>query len=185
MMETPTMSNERLHPSAFAPERFPPPERIAAEDALSEAPARTVRIDGRLVGYRIAPPKMTRVLVVDDDHDNANSLSMLIRLWGHQVWTAYSGPAGLAAAAVHRPDVMLLDIGMPVMSGCEVARQLRRQTAFEDALLVAVTGYADIERRLLCEVAGFDAVLVKPVELSVLQTWLVRSKIDAPLDFVH
>jgi len=97
---------------------------------------------------------------------------MLLRLWGHDVRVAYSGPAALALAVADRPDVLLLDIAMPGMDGCELARQTRRHASLDDSLLVAVTGYADEVHRRLGRAAGFDRYLSKPVEPSVMEQLL-------------
>lgn len=163
------MLNE--HPD-FVPNQ--PHERLRASALLTQE-TRKARLNGRVFGYQLVVERAC-VLVVDDDHDNADSLSMLLRLWGHEVWTAYGGAEGLAAATDRRPDLVFADIGMPVVTGLELAHRLRRQTRMDGAWLVALTGYADDEHRLLCEAAGFDAVLVKPVELSVLGQWLVRAR---------
>jgi CheY-like chemotaxis protein len=94
-------------------------------------------------------------------------------MWGHEVDVAYSGAAALARASVYEPDVLVLDVAMPVMDGCEVARQLRRQARFAHTLLIAVTGYADEEDELLCENAGFDYHLSKTTSLSTLEKILL------------
>jgi signal transduction histidine kinase/ActR/RegA family two-component response regulator len=114
-----------------------------------------------------------RLLVVDDNIDGAESLALLLRLEGHEVRTAYDGPSALQAAVVHRPEVVLLDIGLPQgMDGYEVARRLRRQEGLEGVLLVAVTGYGQDEDRRRSREAGFDAHLVKPVELEEIRLQL-------------
>lgn len=106
-----------------------------------------------------------RVLVVDDNRDSAESLAMLLRVRGHEVRTAYDGQQGLAAAEDYRPGVIILDIGLPGLDGYGVARALRATPIFRDALLVALTGYGAEEDRRACYRAGFDAHLVKPVDL--------------------
>jgi len=121
--------------------------------------------------------RMLRVLVVDDDHDCANSLTMLIRLWGHEVQTAYNGSAALEIMGARQPDVALVDLGMPEMDGCRMGRRLRRQSRFNHTLMIAITGYADQAHRLLCDEAGFDHCLIKPIELASLEI-LLRSKRD-------
>ena len=120
--------------------------------------------------------RLLRVLVVDDNHDTADSMALLVNAWGHDVCVAYAGAAALEAAAAYRPDVLLLDVAMPVVDGNHVARQLRRQTRFKDTLLIAVTGYADQAHRLASEGAGFDHYLVKPVNLSTLEKLLLREQ---------
>lgn len=129
--------------------------------------------DGDVTWRRPVTRRQLRVLVADDDRDAADSLSMLVKVWGHQVWVAYDGAAALAMACACQADVLLLDIAMPTMDGCQVARQLRRQARFEDALLVAITGWTDQAHRLLGEEAGFDLYLIKPVEPSTLEVLLV------------
>ena len=97
---------------------------------------------------------------------------MLVNLWGHEARTVYDGEAALEMAVVLEPDVVLLDLSMPKMDGCQVARQLRQQTTFADTLLIAVTGWTDQAHRLLCNEAGFDYYLLKPIDLAVLELLL-------------
>jgi signal transduction histidine kinase len=104
-----------------------------------------------------------RVLVVDDQADNAESLACLLRLHGHEVWVASDGPAALELARRQLPQAVLLDIGLPGMSGYEVALHLRQQPGMETVLLIAVTGYGRDEDRRRTRAAGFDHHLVKPV----------------------
>ena len=118
-----------------------------------------------------------RVLVVDDDHDCADSLSMLVRQWGYDIQTAYNGAAALDMMAARQPEVVLVDVAMPKMDGCRMERRLRRQTRFNHTLLITITGYGDHAHRLLCEKAGFDHFLIKPIELDDLEN-LLRGKQD-------
>jgi CheY-like chemotaxis protein len=120
--------------------------------------------------------RILRVLVVDDNHDCADSLSMLVNLWGDKAQTAYDGAAALALTALRRPDVVLLDLAMPKMDGCQVARRLREQTAFGDTLLIAITGYTNQAHRQLCSEAGFDHYLIKPVDLADLEKLLLDER---------
>ena len=108
-----------------------------------------------------------RILVVDDNVDSAESLTVLLQVSGHDVCAAHSGDAALAAARDFRPDVVLLDIGMPGMDGHEVARRLREE--HRDLVLVAVTGYGLERDRLDSKQAGFDHHLVKPVDPETLR----------------
>jgi signal transduction histidine kinase/ActR/RegA family two-component response regulator len=117
-----------------------------------------------------------RILVVDDNVDAADSLATLLDLSGHQVWTAYGGAAALDVADTHRPEVILLDIGLPGMDGHEVARRLRRHPALSDVMLVALTGYGQEADRRRTQDAGFDHHLVKPVDPDDLTRLLVRVK---------
>jgi two-component system CheB/CheR fusion protein len=113
-----------------------------------------------------------RILVVDDNEDSAQSMSALLKLQGHEVALADAGRVALAAAQDTRPDVILLDIGMPDMNGYEVARQLRSQTSFSDTLLVAVTGYGRPSDVQQTQAAGFDHHLVKPIDYDKLESLL-------------
>jgi CheY-like chemotaxis protein len=113
-----------------------------------------------------------RVLVADDDADTADSLAVLVRLWGHGVCVAYAGAEALAAALAYRPDVLLLDVAMPGMDGFRLALAVRGQPCLDGALLVAITGYADDAHRQLGLRAGFDHYLVKPVATEVVEDLL-------------
>jgi PAS domain S-box-containing protein len=113
-----------------------------------------------------------RFLVVDDNEDSAASLAMLLQMSGHEVHVAHDGAEGLEAAERHRPDVVLLDIGLPKLSGHEVARRIRAQPWGREMLLVALTGWGqDAERRKSTE-AGFDHHVVKPVDYAALMRLL-------------
>jgi PAS domain S-box-containing protein len=105
-----------------------------------------------------------RVLVVDDNADAADSMVMLLRMQGHEVDAAYDGATALETARARRPQVVLLDIGLPILSGYEVARRLRGQGGADSLLLVALTGYGHEESRRQARAAGFDHFLVKPVD---------------------
>jgi PAS domain S-box-containing protein len=114
----------------------------------------------------------SRVLVVDDNLDAAESMATWLQLAGHDVQTAYGGPAALEAAVAFRPTIVLLDIGLPGMDGHEVARLLRQTPGLDNAWLIALTGYgrkADIQ---LSEDAGFDHHLVKPADPQKLRALL-------------
>jgi PAS domain S-box-containing protein len=119
-----------------------------------------------------SPSKGFRMLIVDDNRDSAESMAMLQELSGHTTRTAHSGPDALRVAADFRPEVVLLDIGLPGMDGYEVARQLRKMPFLTHAFLVALTGYGTSEDRELANAAGFDEHLVKPADLDQLHRWL-------------
>jgi two-component system CheB/CheR fusion protein len=110
------------------------------------------------------PAVRTRVLVVDDNVDSATSMSLLLKLDGHDVTMAHDGREALAVARAFLPQVILLDIGLPGMSGYEVARELRRDPAFANVTLIALTGYGQAEDRRRSKAAGFDHHLTKPVD---------------------
>ena len=109
-------------------------------------------------------PRGRKVLVVDDNVTSAHSLELLLTLEGHEVQVVHDGPSVLHAVNHHHHEIVLMDIGLPGMSGYDVARQLRQQPELGDLFIVAVTGYAEDEARRLSREAGFDHHLVKPVD---------------------
>jgi CheY-like chemotaxis protein len=113
-----------------------------------------------------------RVLVVDDNYDSADSIALLLNLWGHECRTVYDGNAVPGAVHEFRPDIVLLDIGLPGIDGYELARRLRAQPETRDLLLVAMTGYGQDQDRQLTREAGFDHHLVKPVDMETLKSIL-------------
>ena len=115
-----------------------------------------------------------RILVVDDHHDAGESLATLLRLLGHEVRVAYDGPAALEAARAFKPQVGLLDIGMPGMDGNELATHLRRDLGLDDAMLIALTGFARDQDQQRSTDAGFNAHLLKPVDIAALSGLLAR-----------
>jgi len=117
---------------------------------------------------RGAPQRVRRVLVVDDNIDAARTLAHLLEDGGHEVEVAYEGTSALAIARVRSPEIVLLDIGLPGLSGYDVVRQLREDPRTRGATIVAVTGYGQEADRLRALEAGFDQHLVKPVALSAL-----------------
>jgi CheY-like chemotaxis protein len=117
--------------------------------------------------------ELLRVLIVDDYLAAADTLTMLVGAWGHDVRCAYDGTSALALGAAFQPDVLLLDIAMPNMSGLELALQVRQQARLKDCFMIAITGCTDARHRLQCEEAGIDLFLIKPVDPSILQTLLI------------
>jgi PAS domain S-box-containing protein len=113
-----------------------------------------------------------KILVVDDNVDAADSIAILLSMEGHQTQTVNNAHDALIAATEFRPDVVLLDIGLPEMDGYEVARRLRAENAIENLRLVAVTGYGQPADRARAQAAGFDKHLVKPVEPAALNEFL-------------
>jgi CheY-like chemotaxis protein len=110
-----------------------------------------------------------RVLVVEDNVDSGDSLSMLLRLHGHEVLVARSGPTALEVAASFHPALVLMDIGLPGMDGYEVARRMRADPGLAGVTLCALTGYTPSEAdRLRPQQAGFDHHFVKPIALDTL-----------------
>jgi CheY-like chemotaxis protein len=121
-----------------------------------------------------------KILVVDDNRDAATSLASLLKLRGHEVVAVHDGPAALDAADRFSPEVVLQDIGMPGMSGFEVARLLRQRASGRDLTLVALTGYGSDDDRRRTREAGFDSHFVKPLDLAALDDLLARREATAP-----
>jgi two-component system CheB/CheR fusion protein len=112
------------------------------------------------------------VLIVDDNLDSAESMAMLLRLYGHEVRLAHDGVAALEEALTFRPDVVFLDLSLPKMDGFEVARRLRSEPTMQDVKLIAMTGYSQESDRQRTQAAGFHLHLVKPVDFGMLQELL-------------
>ncbi|WP_437803096.1 ATP-binding protein [Sorangium sp. So ce693] len=149
----PAAADERV--PAAADERLP-----AAAVGATSAPSKN--------GEQPSPAaRKLRVLVVEDNVDAASTLADALLALGQEVWIAGDGPRALRAAAEHRPDLVLLDIGLPGMDGYEVARRLREAGLCSGAL-VALTGYGQASDRRRAEAAGFDAHFVKPMSLDAL-----------------
>jgi signal transduction histidine kinase/DNA-binding response OmpR family regulator len=117
-----------------------------------------------------------RILVVDDNIDAAELLAASLCALGHTAHVVFDGPSALQAAAEFKADVVLLDLGLPVMDGYEVARSLRSAPQSEKVALIAVTGYGQEGDRQRTREAGFDAHLVKPIDLAQLNGWLQRRR---------
>lgn len=123
---------------------------------------------------QVATDYRTRILVVDDNVDAANSLAVLLRLWGHDTFVVHDGAEAIAAARTARPSVVLLDIGLPKLDGYQVARALRAELGLVDSRIIAMTGYGQAEDRRRTREAGFDLHLVKPVDLEQLEAILAE-----------
>lgn len=115
-----------------------------------------------------------RLLVVDDNKDAAESMSMLLEMWGYEVASAYDGPSALETAQQWQPEAVFLDIGLPGMDGYEVAERLRELPQVKHLVLIAITGYGQDDDRRRSQRAGIDHHLVKPVAPDAL-----RSLIDS------
>ncbi len=126
--------------------------------AVSASPRDTAPVGGR-----------RRVLIVEDNVDAAETLAMLLELYGHEARVACDGETALAVASVNVPDMMIVDIGLPGMDGYEVARRVRLEPTLGRVLLVALTGYGRDEDRQQAVAAGFDRHLVKPVDPGLLK----------------
>lgn len=138
---------------------------VRIESRLSPPPADVKRTGGSC-----------RVLIVDDNVDAAEIMAVLLQSLGHQVQTAHDGITGFEAARTFRPDVVLLDVGLPSMNGYEVARCLRRQPETAKIFLVALTGYGREEDRRLSREAGFNIHVLKPLGMDVLKSILAQAE---------
>ncbi len=121
---------------------------------------------------RIAKSAARRILVVDDNRDAADALARLLQLLGHHVDTAQDGLEAVARAQTFRADVILMDIGMPRLDGYEAARRIREQMRSQPLKLVALTGWSHEEHRRRSAESGFDAHILKPVDVQVLESLL-------------
>jgi DNA-binding response OmpR family regulator len=113
-----------------------------------------------------------RILVVDDNRDAADSLALLLRLDGHDVRVAYAGRPAIEAAHGFRPEIAILDLGLPDLSGYDVARLLRQDPALASTRLIALTGWGQDEHKQRALDAGFDHHITKPVDLAQLAALL-------------
>lgn len=146
-----------------------PREQRRARDSADRTAGEDEVTTGRSDEFR-------RVLIVDDNVDAAEALEQLIQAVGYQTETVYSGNAALAAAESFKPDVVLLDIGLPDIGGHEVARKLRKTPHGNDALLIALTGFGNDKDKALSKDAGFDFHEVKPVNIATLRDLLTKSR---------
>ncbi len=130
-------------------------------------------------GERGGPLAGRRILVADDNRDSADSLAVILRMMGNEVQTVYDGLGAVEAAEAWRPDLVLLDLGMPKLNGYAVARRVRQQPWGRHMVLVAVTGWGQEEDKRRSKEAGFDHHLVKPVEAADLERLLAESQQEA------
>ena len=116
-----------------------------------------------------AAPRRFKILVVDDNHDSALSLAMMLSIMGHETRTAHDGESAVVSAETFRPEVVLLDIGLPKLNGYEVAQRIREQSWGTSMYLIAVTGWGQDEDRQRSSEVGLNLHMVKPVEPSALE----------------
>ena len=134
---------------------------------MQEAPRRVVSLRPD------ATPK-SRVLVVEDNLDSVHSMAMLIKTMGHEVRFAINGFAALEVAREFRPDVILLDIGLPDLKGYEIARQLKWEPGMEKTRMIAITGQSEEGQRSRAIEAGCEDLLVKPLSADALEELLAK-----------
>jgi CheY-like chemotaxis protein len=114
------------------------------------------------------PKSLFRVLIADDYRDSADSMSMMLKIMGHETRTVYNGEDAVSAAATFRPDVILLDIGMPKLNGNEACRRIRELPWKRQPMMIAQTGWGQVNDRQRSQDAGFDHHLVKPIDIATL-----------------
>ena len=121
-----------------------------------------------------SPAQRFKILVVDDNHDSALSMAMMLSIMGHDTRTAHDGESAVATAESFLPDVVLLDIGLPKLNGYEVAQRIRRTSWGESMYLIAVTGWGQDEDRQRSSEVGLNQHMVKPVEPAALEKLLAE-----------
>jgi CheY-like chemotaxis protein len=152
---------------------------------IGEGSEFVVRLPAAMVTYRMpkfqrarpaaAHTASRRILVVDDNRDSAEALATMLKLLGHDVLTAHDGLAAVEGVRTFQPDVALLDIGMPHVSGYDAARLIRQQPGGADVFLIALTGWGHDSDKRLSREAGFDAHLVKPADVASIEQLLQAS----------
>jgi PAS domain S-box-containing protein len=147
-------------------------EFVVRLPVVSERPAQRQAPEGGCESKAAAA--RCKVLVVDDNEDTAMSLSMMLQITGHDARTAHDGLQAVAVAGSYRPDVVLLDIGLPKLNGYEVARRIREEPWGKGVRLIALTGWGQEEDKQRSKEAGFDFHLVKPVEPAALEELLTK-----------
>jgi len=130
-------------------------------------------------------PRRFRILVVDDNHDSALSLAMMLSIMGHETRTAHDGESAVETAESFLPEVVLLDIGLPKLNGYEVAQRIREQAWGTSMFLIAVTGWGQEEDRQRSSEVGLNVHMVKPVEPAVLERLLAGLPQDPTLQEHH
>ena len=115
---------------------------------------------------------MTRVLIVDDNRDTADTLSVLLQIWGHETRKAYDSESVIQHALAFQPEVVLLDLGLPRLDGFAVARKLREYQKLVSVRIAAITGYTAASDVRKCQDAGFDEYFAKPIVSDRLHEYL-------------
>jgi CheY-like chemotaxis protein len=123
------------------------------------------------------PAPARRVLVADDNRDGAEIMSLLLQQYGYEVNIAHTGTEALTLAAQSAPEIAILDIGMPGMSGYEVARQIRAEAWGKHMMLIALTGWGQEEDKKKAFEAGFDHHLIKPIDPDALEALMASGKL--------
>lgn len=119
-----------------------------------------------------AAPRRVKILVVDDNHDSALSMAMMLQIMGHDTRTAHDGESAVSTAETFLPEVVLLDIGLPKLNGYEVAQRIREKDWGHSIFLIAVTGWGQDEDHQRSSEVGLNLHMVKPVEPAALEKLL-------------
>ncbi|HEX2138616.1 MAG TPA: ATP-binding protein, partial [Woeseiaceae bacterium] len=148
--------------------------RGKGSEFIVRLPAAAARLPGGEPqrGDQAAAPVSRRILVVDDNRDSADSLGMLLQLQGHETCVAYDGLAAVTEAERFKPEIVLLDLGLPKLNGIEACRRIRNEPWGREMMIVALTGWGQEKDRRRSSDAGFDEHIVKPVEPQVLSRLL-------------
>jgi CheY-like chemotaxis protein len=149
-------------------------DRADAVERPAAGAGTATAVAGARRGERLSAGAARRVLVVDDNKDTARSMARLLMLGGHVARTAHDGPEALTAAEQFNPDLVLLDIGLPSMSGYDVCRAIRLKLADRPPVMIALTGWGQDEDRRRSAEAGFDRHLVKPIQFDKLTALLAE-----------
>jgi DNA-binding response OmpR family regulator len=123
------------------------------------------------------PMQTHRILIVDDNTDAAQTLAALLETCGHCIALAHTGTEAIASAKTFCPDIVFLDIGLPDMSGLDIARMMRREERLCNAKLVALTGWGSVNDRTATKEAGFDLHFTKPINIDALRLGLPELKL--------
>ena len=115
----------------------------------------------------MSQPSRRRILLVDDNEDFNETMASILKRWGHEVVSVLDGQAALECATTFRPETIILDIGLPGMSGYEVVKQLRTLPEFQHTQILAVSGFAGDSERMF--EAGFNRHIVKPIDIEILR----------------
>jgi CheY-like chemotaxis protein/two-component sensor histidine kinase len=140
-------------------------------------PVSAATSESQSAGSTVSKPATTasrRILVVDDNSDSAKTMAMLLKLTGHETHVAYDGLEAVTSAETFRPEVVLLDIGLPKLNGYDTAVTIRQQPWGKNTLLIALTGWGQDDDRQKAKDAGFDAHMVKPVDCEALKKLLAE-----------
>jgi CheY-like chemotaxis protein len=138
--------------------------RVRMTIARSPNPENLLRPETTAAPVSTAAGSSRRVLIVDDNQDAAETLSLIVETWGYRTAVAHDGPAALAVAKDFQPEIALLDVGLPGMDGFELGMRLHQLPGMEKLHLLAITGYGRDQDREAAHAAGFSHLLVKPLD---------------------